>query len=127
MQVFFYDREAASRCSRRRLFFRGFAPTRFDLSTQVREQPTGDGLGPVRCVRREFALIREVDNDGARHDAIGSGIVHAVQFHAERVGGFIFRESQSKSDISKTRHYRYDFSEVKKDMQFVAYQSITDR
>ncbi|WP_157874644.1 hypothetical protein [Paraburkholderia atlantica] len=117
----FYDLETASRGSRRRLFFRGFAPTRFDLSTQVREQPAGDGLGPVRRVRRKFALVREMDNDGARHHAISAGIVHAVQFHAECVGSFIFRESQSKSGISKTRHYRYDFAEVQKDMQFVAY------
>ncbi|WP_168991485.1 hypothetical protein [Paraburkholderia sp. UYCP14C] len=98
---------------RRGLFFRWFAPTRFDLATQIREQPTSDCLWPIRRVRREFALVREMDDDGARHYTISSGIVDAVQLHAQRVGSFIFRESQSESDISKTRHYRYDFSEVK--------------
>jgi hypothetical protein len=113
MQVFFYDRRITDRGSRHSLFLRRFTPTRFGLSTQIREQPTGDGLRSIRRVRREFALVRETDDDGARHHPISAGIVHAVQFHAQRVRGFIFRESQSNSDISKTRHYRHDLFEVK--------------
>lgn len=112
MQVFFMCANADRR-SRHGLFLRRFAPTRFDFAAQIREQPTGDGLRPIRRVRRESALVLEMDDDVACHHAIGSGIVHAVQFHAQCVISFIFCKSQSESDISKTRHYRCDFSEVK--------------
>lgn len=104
------------------LFLRGFTPARFDFSAQVREQPTRHGFRAIRRIGREFGFVFEVNDDGSRHHAIGTGVIDAVQFHAQRVRGFVFCKGQDKSDISKkTRHYRFDLLQIKKYMQIVAY------
>ncbi|WP_178392114.1 hypothetical protein [Burkholderia sp. SRS-W-2-2016] len=86
LQVFFYsanhsvsiDNRHRSARDNAELILRRFAPTRFDLAAQVRQQPAGDGLRPVRRVRSEFGFVFEVDDDGTRHHPISPGVIHAI-------------------------------------------------
>ena len=73
-----------------------FAPAGIGFTAEVRQYPASDDLGAIRAVLRELDFVFEVDDDASGHDAVSTRVVHAIQFDAQRMGGFVFCKSQGK-------------------------------
>ena len=71
-----------------------FAPAGIGFTAEVRQHPARDDLRAIRPILRELDFVFEVDDDASGHDAVSTRVVHAIQFDAQRMGGFVFCKSQ---------------------------------
>ncbi|WP_181439863.1 hypothetical protein [Paraburkholderia silvatlantica] len=73
-----------------------FAPAGIAFTAEVRQHPARDDLRAIRSVLRELDFVFEVDDNASGHDAVSTRVIHAIQFDAQRMGGFVFCKSQGK-------------------------------